>query len=84
MSKVTGRLFSRVRGELARLLQRLCKMALFSHLACLPDQSFTPPVLEADRAAKICIGILLGNRALWLIFCEPIDRREFLPYQEPR
>ena len=67
------------------LLQRLCKMALFSQLACLHGQSFRHPVLEPDQAVKICFDIALLDRALWLIFDGPIDRRvRFCSYQEPR
>ena len=59
------------------------KNRLFPYLAYLSDQCLTLN-FEADRAAKICSGIALRDSALWLIFGGPIDRREFLPYQEPR
>jgi len=38
-------------------------------------QSFRHPVLEPDQAVKICFDIALLDRALWLIFGGPIDRR---------
>jgi hypothetical protein len=49
------------------------KWPAFSELACLSGQSFTPPALRRIVRWKIGFGILLGNRALWLIFGGPID-----------